>query len=143
MLMKPRQWLGYAIFLNDLLEHSEEIIDRFELSEIPLSDTFGSSSDPPIKPDRYILLVGPGVEIERMKDVLKLLEGLGPDFIQPETDGAYRKHIYIGCNDSKSESIIPLSPQLRERIMNLKCANPNQLTDFLLNIKGVRSLEQL
>lgn len=141
MLMKPRQWLGYSIFLNDLLEQSEGILDRFERSEIPLADTFGSSSDPPIKPSRYILLVGPGVEIERLKDVLNLLEGLGPDFILPENDGAYRKHIYIGCNDSKSESIIPLSPQLKKEIMNCKCSTPNELTDFLLNIRDWRRIK--
>jgi hypothetical protein len=131
--MKPRKWLGYTVLLNDLIERSDEIIDRFELSEIPLSDTFGSSSDPPIKPSRYILLVGPGVEIERVKDVLKLLEGMEPDYILPEIDGAYRKHIYIGCNDSDSEPIIPLSSELKKKIMNKKNQKPFEIKDFLLN----------
>jgi hypothetical protein len=44
--MKPRRWVGYWIALNDLLPDAQEILDRFERSEIPLDDTFGSSSDP-------------------------------------------------------------------------------------------------
>ena len=137
--MKPRQWLGYSILLNDLLPTSEEILNRFETSEIPLDDTFGSSSDPPIKPSRFILLVGPGVEIERLNEVLKLLDGLGPEFIQQETDGAYRKHIYIGSNDSGDDLIIPLLPKLKEKLINLKCT-PKELADYLKNINILKAI---
>ena len=140
MLMKPRRWLGYTIYLNDLFAESEEILDRFEVSEIPLSDTFGSSSDPPTKPLRFILLIGPGVEIDRLNELLELLEGMCPDFIQPETDKAYRKNIYIGCNDSNNESIIPLSPQLKETL-KIQIFTPAELAAYLINAQKLKSLK--
>jgi hypothetical protein len=46
-LVRPRRWLGYFVSLNDLHPRAEEMLDRFEQSEIPLWDTFGSSSEPP------------------------------------------------------------------------------------------------
>lgn len=139
MLMKPRRWLGYSILLNDLLSTFEEILNRFETSEIPLDDTFGSSSDPPTKPTRFILLIGPGVEVERLNEVLKLLDGLGPEFIHPETDGAYRKHIYIGSNYSEKDLIIPLLPKLKEKLINLTCS-PEELTEYLKNINTLKAV---
>jgi len=132
MLMKPRRWLGYSIYLNDLFPESEKILDRFEVSEIPLMDTFGSSSDPPTKPSKFVLMIGPGVEINRLNELLELLEGVCPEFIQPETDNTYRKNIYIGCNDSGNESIIPLSTQLKETF-KAQNFNPDDLTDYLMN----------
>ena len=140
MLMKPRQWLGYTILLNDLLPAYEEILNRFEISEIPLDDTFGSSSDPPTMPSKFILLVGPGIEIKCLNDILKLLDGLGPEFIQPETDEAYRKHIYIGSNYSEDNVIIPLLPELKQKIVSLKCT-PNELTKFLTKISTLKALK--
>ena len=94
--MKPRKWLGYSIHLNDLLPSSETIIDRFEISDIPLDDTFGSSSDLIEEPSKYILSIGPGVEVENLNDVIELLQGIEPEFIHIENDGSYRKCIYIG-----------------------------------------------
>ncbi|MFH2047744.1 MAG: hypothetical protein ABIK92_21675 [Pseudomonadota bacterium] len=138
--MKPRRWLGYTIYLNDLFAVSEKILDRFEVSEIPLTDTFGSSSDPPTKPSKFILLIGPGVEIERLNELLELLEGIGPDYIQPETDNAYRKNIYIGCNDSKDESIIHLSPQLKETLKKQNFTSDG-LTVYLINFHKLKSLK--
>ena len=141
MLMKPRRWLGYSIYLNDLFAESEKILDRFEVSEIPLNDTFGSSSDPPIKPSKFTLLIGPGVEIDRLNEILELLEGIGPDFIQLETDNAYRKNIYIGCNDSDNESIISLSPNLKE-ILKKQNFSPNELAAYLINSQKLKSLKK-
>lgn len=116
------------------------MLDRFESSIIPLDDTFGSNSDPMIKPLRLILMISPGVEIDRLNEILKLLEGLGPDFIQYETEGMYRKCIYIGCNDSEDKSIIPLTSQLKKKLLNLKCS-PSELTDLLSDMSKLTPLD--
>lgn len=111
-LMKPRRWLGYTIALNDLLANAKEILDRFERSEIPLDDTFGSSSDPAARPRSTILYVGPGVEQDRLLELLALLEGVPIHFLQADHAGHSRKTIYIGSFNLENERVAPYSPEI-------------------------------
>jgi hypothetical protein len=137
--MKPRKWLGYNILLNDLLPDAETIIDRFEISDIPLDDTFGSSSDPlPKEHSKYILSIGPGVEVDNLNDMIELLHGIEPEFIHIETDGAYRKCLYIGSLNFDG-SLIPFSSKLKDELRKLKCS-PDELSKFLLNYNKLKLL---
>ena len=111
-LMKPKRWLGYTIALNDLLPDAQEILDRFERSDIPLDDTFGSSSDPPARPRSTILYVGPGVEQDRLLELLGLLEGIPVHFLQADHAGHSRKKIYIGALNLENARVAPSSPEV-------------------------------
>ena len=111
-LMKPRRWLGYTICLNDLLEDAPEILDRFERSDVPLDDTFGSSSDPPTRPRATLLYFGPGVEPPRLVEVLDLLRRLPVHHLQTDSSGHARKTIYVGALNFEALPVAPLTPSL-------------------------------
>lgn len=115
-LMKPRRWLGYTIALNDLLPDAEELLDRFEHSDIPLDDTFGSSSDPAERPRSIIVFFGPGVEQPRLLEVLDLLRGSRIHFLQTDTEGHNRKAIFIGALNLERERAAPYTPELLEAL---------------------------
>jgi hypothetical protein len=116
-LVRPRRWLGYFVSLNDLHPHAEEMLDRFERSEIPLSDTFGSSSEQPVSADRFIVALGPGVEAGRLCEILELLDGLGVEYLQAMREN--RKCIYIGALNLENEPVTPYSADLRNVIRDL------------------------
>jgi hypothetical protein len=116
VLMKPRDWLGYTVLLNDLLPRSAELIARFERADVPLHDTFGSSSDPPLPPPPLTVFFGPGVEPARLLDVLYLLHDADVRFLQAGTQNEDRKRIVIGGYNYGREPLTPYSGDLARRI---------------------------
>jgi len=118
VLMKPRRWLGYRIYLNDRLPEAEKILDRFESSEIPLEDTFGSSSPEDCRPIHAILNIGPSVEPARIVELLDFLEGVNIDFIQTSDDIDDRKVIFIGGYNLDNFLVAPLNEELLQLIRN-------------------------
>ena len=129
-LMRPRRWLGYMITLNDLIDQAEEILDRFERSEIPLDDTFGSSSSPATRPRSTILHLGPGVEQSRLLELLDLLEGIAIHFLQADDAGHNRKAIYIGALNLYNECAAPYTPELTASLRR-PGLSPEQVTDII------------
>jgi hypothetical protein len=116
-LVRPRRWLGYFVSLNDLHPRAEEMLDRFEGSEIPLWDTFGSSSEPPTAPHKLIVAFGPGVEAGRLREVLELLEGFNVEHLQGMHET--RKCIYIGTLNLENEPTTPFTAELMKTICEL------------------------
>jgi hypothetical protein len=116
-LVRPRRWLGYFVSLNDLHPRAEEMLDRFEQSEIPLWDTFGSSSEQPASNDRFIVAFGPGVEAGRLIEVLEVLEDLSVEYLQAMREN--RKTIYIGTLNLENEPVAPYSADLLKTIRDL------------------------
>ena len=116
-LVRPRRWLGYFVALNDLHPRAEEMLDRFEASEIPLWDTFGSSSEPPMLHERFIVAFGPGVEAGRLREVLELLAGFDVQYLQATSEN--RKCIYIGTLNLEDEPTTPFTEELMKAICEL------------------------
>ena len=130
-LLKPRRWLGYDISLNDLIPDAERILDLFETSEIPLCDSFGSSSDPPERPRSVILFFGPGTEPERLAELLDLLPSSSIHCLQAGTEGHNRKTIYIGGYNFDSEPVAPATAELLAAARSAVSAP--QLTQLVLD----------
>ena len=114
-LMKPREWMGYSVELNDLLPEAAEIIGRFEQAQVPLDDTFGSSSDPAVPPPPLIVYFGPDVEPQRLLDVLYLLP-VKVRFLLAGTASEDRKRILIGSYNYDRDRPTPFSDELVRRI---------------------------
>jgi hypothetical protein len=113
MLRKPRRWLGYTIELNDRLSAYEEILTRFEQSDIPLDDVFGSNSIAQPTTPSLLVAVGPQVEPERLGEILQLLDGLGQVFLVLHDDPPHNKVIYIGAMNLEAAPLIAVSDELR------------------------------
>jgi hypothetical protein len=134
-LLKPRRWLGYTISVNDLLADAERIIDLFENSEIPLADTFGSSSDPAERPRSVILFFGPGTEPERFAELLDLLPVAAIHFLQASTDGGSRKTIYVGSYNLDAEPVAPITPDLLAAVRS--ASTPDELSRVVQEASSV------
>lgn len=112
MLMKPRRWLAYTIELNDLLPNYEEILDRFERSDIPLDGTFGSSSIWTKPSIGLLIAIAPAVEPERLAEVLDLVNGSGQIFLIVHDDPSHNKVILVGALNLQTEAFVALSDDL-------------------------------
>ena len=112
MLMKPRRWLAYTIELNDLLPMYDEIVDRFEHSDVPLDGAFGSNTTTGLELPGLLLAIGPSVEPARLSEVVDLLEGLGQLFILVHPDGVHEKVILIGALNLKGEAVTALAGEV-------------------------------
>lgn len=137
-LQRARRWLGYRIDLNDLLADAAEILDRFEASEIPLEDSFGSSSDPPERPRSTILFFGPGTEPQRLLELLELLEGIPIHYLHAGTESHSRKCILIGSYNGDADPVAPLGAELLEEIRGAGTAE--ELTEIVRRSSNVRAL---
>jgi hypothetical protein len=102
---------------RSLLSRADEMLDRFEQSEIPLWDTFGSSSESHVSNGQFIVAFGPGVEAGRLLEVLVLLDGFGVQRLHAMPQN--RKSIYIGSLNLENEPTIPFSADLLEVIRDL------------------------
>jgi len=116
MLRKPRRWLGYTIELNDRLAEYEEILDRFERSDIPLDDVFGSHSIEQQLSPGLLIAIGPQVEPARLGEVLDLLDGLAQAFLIVHDEPPHNKVIYVGAMNLEAQPFVALSEELRALI---------------------------
>ena len=128
-LQKPRRWLAYRIELNDLLPEVDAILDRFERSEVPLEDCFGSNSDRPEVPRSTILFFGPGTEPDRLVELIDLLDGIPIHYVQAGDEVWNRKVIFIGSYNFDAEGGAPLSPGLIKDVRG--AATPEELTEIV------------
>jgi hypothetical protein len=110
VLQVPRRWLGYSVWVNSKLAVREAILDRFEVSDVPLTNTFEPDEDDPA-PEPFVVSFGPAVEPARLIEVLNLLEGLGVQYLFA-IDGPSRKDITIGAMNLNAEPITPLTDDL-------------------------------
>jgi len=112
MLMKPRRWLAYTVEVNDLLPCYEDLLERFETSEIPLDGAFGSNTSDGREVPGLLLAVGPAVEPERLIEILELLHGLGQLFLVVNEDGPHGKSIAIGALNLNGDSVVAVTGEL-------------------------------
>jgi len=113
-LQVPRRWLGYSVWVNSRLSVREAILDRFELADIALTNTFDPDEEDPA-PEPFVVSFGPAVEPTRLLEVLALLEGLGVQYLFA-VDGPSRKDITIGASNLNAEPITPLTEDLRRML---------------------------
>jgi hypothetical protein len=113
-LQVPRRWLGYSVWVNSRLSVREAILDRFEVADIPLTNTFDPDEEDPV-PEPFVVSFGPAVEPNRLLEVLTLLEGLGVQYLFA-VDGSSRKDITIGASNLNAEPITPLTEDLRRML---------------------------
>ena len=113
-ILVPRRWLGYSVWVNWNLSAREAILDPFEASDIPLTNTFEPDEDDPA-PEPFVIGFGPGVQPSRLTEVLTLLEGVGVQYLFA-IDGPSRKDITIGALNLAGEPITPLTDELRRMI---------------------------
>jgi hypothetical protein len=130
-LLKARRWLGYRISVNDLIPDAERILDLFETSEIPLSDSFGSSSDPPERPRSVILFFGPGTEPQRLAELIDLLPASAVHYLQAGAENADRKTIYVGSYNFDGAPVAPATPELIEAVS--RATSPGEVTQLVLD----------
>jgi hypothetical protein len=117
-LMKSKKWMAYTVALNDLIADYDVIIERFEKSSIPLDELFGSNTEQ-YSPHSIVMAIGTAIEPSRLRDILKLLENLGPDFIIVDIEGIpHKKTIYIGSYKLDQEEAIPMTPILRQKLLD-------------------------
>jgi hypothetical protein len=109
MLMKPRRWLAYTVTVNDLLPCYEELITRFEQSEVPLDSTFGSNTEPGCQIPGLLVAFGPAVEPQRLEEVVSLLAGLGKLFLVIHHEATHSKCIVIGALNLEGEPVVAMS----------------------------------
>lgn len=112
MLMKPMRWLAYNIEVNDLLRQYTEIVDRFERSDIPLDGAFGSNTESGSEVPGLLVAVGPGVEPQRLLDILLLLDGLDQLFVVLNTEGEHSKIVAIGSLNLNKECIVAVTEEM-------------------------------
>jgi hypothetical protein len=114
-LLVPRRWLGYSVWVNWNLVAREAILDRFESSDIPLTNTFEPDEDDPA-PDPFVVAFDRGVAPARLTEVITLLEGLGVQYLFA-ADAATRKDITIGALNLNAEPITPFTDELCKLMM--------------------------
>lgn len=112
MLMKPRRWLAYTVEVNDLPPCFEEIIGRFEQSDVPLDATFGSNTEPGRQIPGLLIAFGPAVEPQRLHEVVSLLAGLGKLFLVVHHEATHSKYIGIGALNLEGEPVVAMSEAL-------------------------------
>jgi hypothetical protein len=95
--MKPRRWLAYTIEVNDLVPSYEDIVDRFERSDVPLDGTFGSNTVSGVEMPGLLVAVGPAVEPARLAELVDMLAGLGQLFVLVDEEPIHDKCILIGA----------------------------------------------
>jgi hypothetical protein len=136
-LMKPRRWLGYRIVVNDLLPDADEVITLFAESDIPLDDTFGSSSDPPSEPPPLVLFFGPGVAPVRLLEIIELLGPSRIRFLQAPLGDENRKAILVGAYNWDADPLTPFSERLVEQI-RADGLTPEDLTSLVRAASKIR-----
>jgi hypothetical protein len=119
MLMKPKKWLAYIIEVNDLLPSYDQIVERFEHSDIPLDGAFGSNTTTGTVLPGLLLGIGRRVEPARLAEVLSLLSGFGHLFILVHEDGTHEhdKFIVIGALNLSGESVTAVTGDVLATIM--------------------------
>jgi len=101
--MKPREWRGYFVTVNDLLVEYPEIVKALSFKGVPIDDTFGSSSENPRRPTALTVSWTSTCEPERVRDVLIALNQVNVDFIECFDDSEARCEIYIGSLEDEEE----------------------------------------
>jgi hypothetical protein len=116
MLMKPRRWLAYTIEVNDLLPMYEQVVDRFEASDVPLDGAFGSNTTTGVELPGVLLAVGSAVEPARLAEVLGLLTGWQL-FVVMRDGREHEKEIIIGALNLDAEPVTAIAGELLATIM--------------------------
>jgi len=117
MLMKPKRWLAYTIEVNDLLPSYEQVVERFEHSDVPLDGAFGSNTTAGTGLPGLLLAIGPRVEPARLAEVLSLLSEFGQLFILVDEDGRHDKFIVIGALNLDSKPVTAVAGDVLAIIM--------------------------
>ena len=128
MLMKPRRWLAYTVEVNDLLPAYEQIVDRFEPSEVPLDGTFGSNTLAGVELPGLLIAVGPAVEPARLAEVVDLLAGLGQLFVLICDEDMHDKCILVGALNLEGDAVTAIKGEVLRTIMDPD-ATANDLRD--------------
>ncbi|HEY1372054.1 MAG TPA: hypothetical protein VGH50_06255 [Candidatus Binatia bacterium] len=115
--MKPKKWLAYTIEVNDLLPAYEQIIARFEESDIPLDGTFGSNTTAGHVVPGILLAIGPVVEPARLAEVILLLSELGQLFILVHDEASHNKVILIGALNLSGDKVTAITGDVIATIM--------------------------
>jgi hypothetical protein len=107
--MKPRRWLAYSVEVNDLLPSYEQIVDRFEQSDVPLDGTFGSNTLSGVEMPGLLLAIGPAVEPARLAEVVDLLAGLGQLFLLVCDEPVHDKCILVGALNLEHDAVTAIA----------------------------------
>jgi hypothetical protein len=75
------QWQAYRVKVNDLLPCYQRVVDRFREARIPITDTFGSTSETKRVPDYYVLAFGPDVAVEALQEVMRAIAVTGVEYL--------------------------------------------------------------
>lgn len=117
MLMKPKKWLAYTIEVNDLLPVYDQIVDRFEQSDIPLDGAFGLNTTVGVSLPGLLLAIGPAVEPVRLAEVVSLLSGLGQLFILFHDEASHDKVILVGALNLSGDKVTAVTGDVLATIM--------------------------
>jgi hypothetical protein len=115
--MRPRKWLAYTIEVSDLLPIYEQIVDRFERSDVPLDGAFGSNTTTGFVLPGVLIAVGNAVAPCRLAEVIGLLSGLGQLFVLVHDDGEHDKVIAIGALNLNGEPVTAVAGDVLATIM--------------------------
>lgn len=131
------QWQAYWVGVNDLLPNYKNIVARLNEARIPIADTFGSSSNVPRPPAHYVVAFGPGVEIEALRQLLRVLAGTGIEFLDyASRDEIHQGRLYVGGYAYDQDPVLNLDGGMLDRVthsetiegvLSLMAQNPTRL----------------
>ena len=91
------QAASYRVLVNDLLEQYDEIRRRLAKAHIPVSSTFGSSSESKSRPIFPVVTFGQGVGDDVIAQVCQLLKDTDSWYVSTASESRNDGSVYIGA----------------------------------------------
>jgi hypothetical protein len=106
------QWSSYRVFANDLLRSYPKIEETLAKYSIPISDTFGSTSERPSPPKYPVITFGKHVEMHVIVEVCKILGDIESWRLCSSDDANNTNGIYIGAYGYGGQPVVRLDGAL-------------------------------
>lgn len=117
---KRADWGEYQIMVNNLLPTYKQIVTCLNANDIAISDTFGTTSNPPEVPPKFVFTFGTDIPPVKIQEVLRLCYDLGVDAISFAPYDLARRKIYIGSyayKNSPRDVVGPLDGEFLKMLL--------------------------
>ena len=116
-----------SVHINDLLPRYTELVHALLNAGIKPVETFGSTSEPPLPPETFIITIGRGGPPPVVKGILRLASAYGlagvnctPAHESPPFFEMHWRKIYVGSYSYENDSFLKLTPELLGRLLSDK-----------------------
>ena len=112
-------WAKIRVDINDLLPNYKGILSALEQAGVIISDTFGSSSQPPTVPEQFILTFGKNIPVNNLQFIVRILlpfDVAGISYSDAKMD---ENRIYVGAYtyEHAPGAIAPLRKEFIETLL--------------------------